>query len=196
MEPTLKEKSLVSIVVIGEQWVGKSLTMGLLIHKAGFITYKEYMEHGMEAAKYGRHTPTHVFLMDRSLEFRMRGTTMDISIRRIETANQLLTILDTPGNPLYLVNKLIGLSLADYAILVIRIDKEGKYILDKSEAIVAFALGIKRIIICLNEFSIPRYIIPEELFNSIRGNILELFMGIGFKGEDIIFIPRTGTIIK
>jgi len=91
-----------------------------------------------------------------------------------------------------------GTSQADCAILMIAspqgefeagISKEGQ---TREHALLAFTLGVKQMIVCLNKIDEKTVNYSEERYNEITKEVKEFLKKVGYKPDTIPFIPISG----
>uniref|UniRef100_A0A8D3CS90 GTP-eEF1A C-terminal domain-containing protein n=1 Tax=Scophthalmus maximus TaxID=52904 RepID=A0A8D3CS90_SCOMX len=80
-----KEKSHISIVVIGHVDSGKSTTTGHLIYKCGGIDKRTIEKFEKEAAEMGKGSFKYAWVLDKLKAERERGITIDIALWKFET---------------------------------------------------------------------------------------------------------------
>ncbi|BCR92814.1 translation elongation factor EF-1 alpha [Aspergillus chevalieri] len=102
---------------------------------------------GWESSKYA-------WILDNLETERDSGDTTDVSLEKFETDENVVTLIDCPGRRAYTKNMIAGAVAADCALLVISA-AEGEFETGmrtnhgqmREQALLAFALGIKRIIV-------------------------------------------------
>jgi elongation factor 1-alpha len=91
-----------------------------------------------------------------------------------------------------------GTSQADCAILMIAspqgefeagISKEGQ---TREHALLAFTLGVKQMIVCLNKIDEKSVNYSEERYNEIVKEVRDFLKKVGYKPDTIPFIPISG----
>eukprot|EP00187_Rhodella_violacea_P006014 CAMPEP_0174896440 /NCGR_PEP_ID=MMETSP0167-20121228/10619_1 /TAXON_ID=38298 /ORGANISM="Rhodella maculata, Strain CCMP736" /LENGTH=346 /DNA_ID=CAMNT_0016136001 /DNA_START=15 /DNA_END=1055 /DNA_ORIENTATION=- len=89
-----------------------------------------------------------------------------------------------------------GASLANAAVLVIestRGDFEGGFSeggQTKEHAILLRSLGLSRIVVCVNKMDDSGF--SEDRFNTIKEQVGTFMTKVGFKGDDIVYVPASG----
>ena len=193
-----KEKEHINLVVIGHVDAGKSTTTGHLIYKCGGLDKRKLAKLEEEAVQLGKSSFKYAFIMDNLKAERTRGITIDISLWKFDTPKYQFTIIDAPGHRDFIKNMITGTSQADAAMLVIDathggfesgIAQQGQ---TREHALLAFTLGIKQIIIAINKMDDPTVKYSQARFEEIVGEMTRILTGIGYKSEQIQFIPISG----
>jgi elongation factor 1-alpha len=199
-----KEKAHCSLVVIGHVDSGKSTTTGHLIYKLGGIDKRTIEKYEKEAKEMGKSSFKYAWVLDRLKAERERGITIDIALWKFETKNLTFTIIDAPGHRDFIKNMITGTSQADVAILMIAggagefeagWDKNGQ---TREHALLAFTLGVKQMIVCINKMDDKSVNWAESRYNEIKDEVGKYLTKIGYRVEDadkkplIHFIPISG----
>ena len=113
------------------------------------------------------------WIVDQCKEERERGISINISFWKLLSDKYHFIMLDLPGNPAFKKNMIRGISQTEAAILIFSIS-EGEsdsenILVTKKHIIIAFALGIKQIIVGINKMDKINY--EEERFIKTRGKI-------------------------
>ncbi|MBI1974199.1 translation elongation factor EF-1 subunit alpha, partial [Candidatus Micrarchaeota archaeon] len=119
-------------------------------------------------------------------EERERGVTIDIMHKEFQTPKYYFTIIDAPGHRDFVKNMITGTSQADAAVLVVS-GKEGIQQQTKEHAFLARTLGVKQLIIAVNKMDAVNY--DKEKFEDAKDEMTSLLKKIGYKPEEIPFIP-------
>ncbi|OAF64796.1 hypothetical protein A3Q56_07496 [Intoshia linei] len=192
----LKDRKKLNVVVIGHVDSGKSTTTGHLIYKLGGIDPRVMAKFEKESSEMGKGSFRYAWVLDNLQAERERGITIDTTLRRFKTADADIDVIDAPGHRDFIKNMITGASQADIAILVVAatpnefeagISPEGQ---TREHALLAFTLGIKQLIIAVNKMDNARY--AEARFNEIKQNMLSFVKKIGFKNDNINFVPISG----
>lgn len=199
------KKARVSLVVIGHVDSGKSTTSGHMIYKCGGLDKRTLATIEAEARKMNRHSFMFAYIMDRVKAARERGITIDISLSNFTTLNYNYTLIDAPGHRDFIKNMITGTSQADVAMLVISagvgefeagFSKDGQ---TREHALLAFTLGVKQMVVCINKMDDRTVNYSEARFNEICQeveNFLTHKVGYRMIGADdrpmVRFVPISG----
>jgi elongation factor 1-alpha len=193
-----KEKNHVNLVVIGHVDSGKSTTTGHLIYKCGGIDKRVIEKFEKEAAEMGKGSFKYAWVLDKLKAERERGITIDIALWKFETAKFYFTIIDAPGHRDFIKNMITGTSQADVAILMIASgtgEFEAGYAKTgqtREHALLAFTLGVKQMICCINKMDDKSVNYSEARYNEIRDEVSKFLAKVGYKADKIPFIPISG----
>lgn len=181
-------KPHINIMTAGHVDAGKSTLVGRLLYETGAIRDEELRKLKELATELKKETFEYAFVMDKLKEERERGLTIDIMHRPFETQKWFFTIIDCPGHRDFVKNMITGASQADAAIFVISA-KEGEGVQEqtKEHAWLMKVLGIKQILVVLNKMDTVNY--SEKRFNEVKEEATKLLKSIGYKVEEIPFIP-------
>jgi len=180
------KKPHMNLVFIGHVDHGKSTTVGRLLYSTGAIdeqTMKKLKEKAQELGKAGFEF---AFVMDQVKEERERGVTIDLAYKRFETPKYYFTIIDAPGHKDFIKNMITGTSQADAAVLVVAAN-DSVMEQTKEHAFLAKTLGVGQMIIAVNKMDMVNY--DEAKFNKVKDDVSKLLSGIGYKIDDVPFIP-------
>jgi len=117
---------------------------------------------------------------------------------KFETAKFYFTIIDAPGHRDFIKNMITGTSQADVAVLVIAsptgefeagIAKNGQ---TREHALLAFTLGVKQMICCINKMDDKTVNWSEDRYNEIKNEVSGFLKKIGYSPEKIPFLPISG----
>ena len=193
-----KNKSHINIVIIGHVDSGKSTTAGHLIYKCGGIDKRSIEKLEQEAKILGKESFKFAFILDKLKSERERGITIDTSLWKFETHKYNCTIIDAPGHRDFIKNMITGASQADAAVLMIAspvgefeagISHEGQ---TKEHILLAYTLGVKQLIVCVNKMDENTVNWSEERFNEIQREISDYLKKVGYSPEKVPFIPLSG----
>lgn len=163
-----KDKTHLSVVVIGHVDSGKSTTTGHLIYKCGGIDQRTIDKFEKEADQMGKGSFKYAWILDKLKAERERGITINITLNKFETQKYNVTVIDAPGHRDFIKNMITGTSQADCAILIISaqvgdfeaaISKDGQA---REHALLAFTLGVKQMIVGVNKMDHPTVDWKEE----------------------------------
>lgn len=184
-------KPHLNLVTIGHVDHGKSTLVGRLIYDTGGIREEEMRKLKELAKELKKETFEFAFVMDQLKEERERGVTIDIMHRRFDTQKFYFTIIDAPGHRDFVKNMITGTSQADAAILVVS-GKEGVQEQTKEHAYLAKVLGVNQIVVAINKMDAVDY--DEKKFSETKEAAVKLLKGIGYKTDEITFIPTSGYV--
>ncbi|MCD6381632.1 MAG: GTP-binding protein, partial [Candidatus Aenigmarchaeota archaeon] len=179
-------KPHLNLVTIGHVDHGKSTLVGRLLFDSGAIREDQLRKLKEEAKEKGKETFEFAFVMDRLKEERERGLTIDIMHQKFETNKYYFTIIDAPGHRDFIKNMITGTAEADGAILVVSA-KEGPQEQTKEHIFLAKILGVEQLIVAINKMDTVNY--EEKRFNEVKEEVSKLLKAVGYKPEEITFIP-------
>lgn len=192
----LAEKDQLNMVVIGHVDAGKSTLMGHLLYQLGEINQRIMHKYEQESKKLGKGSFAFAWVLDETEEERARGVTMDIAQSRFETPKKVITLLDAPGHKDFIPNMITGTAQADVAILVVNATKgefETGFELGgqtREHAILARSLGVTQLIVAVNKMDTIDWL--ETRYNDITKKLGQFLKQVGYKENDISFIPCSG----
>jgi len=181
-----KDKLHVNLVVIGHVDSGKSTTTGHLIYKCGGIDKRTIEKFEKEANEMGKGAFKYAWVMDKLKAERERGITIDISLWKFETAKFYFTIIDAPGHRDFIKNMITGTSQADCAMLMIASgvgEFEAGYAKTgqtREHALLAFTLGVKQIIVCINKMDDKSVAYSQKRYEEIKDEVAKFLMKVGY----------------
>jgi len=193
-----KEKVHVNLVVIGHVDAGKSTSTGHLIYKCGGIDKRTIEKFEKEANELGKGSFKYAWVLDKLKAERERGITIDISLWKFETGKYHFTIIDAPGHRDFIKNMITGTSQADVALLMIAsppgefeagISKEGQ---TREHALLAFTLGVKQMIVCVNKMDEKTVSWSQSRFEEIQKEVAEYLKKVGYNPAKVPFVPISG----
>ncbi len=184
----MAEKPHLNLVTLGHVDHGKSTLVGRLLFDTNSIPEQKMRELQQLAKELGKETFEFAFVMDKLKEERERGLTIDIAHQRFDTQKYYFTIIDCPGHRDFVKNMITGTSEADAAILVVSA-KEGVQEQTKEHAYLAKVMGVGQLIVVINKMDTVNY--DEKRFNEVKEEVTKLLKGIGYKTEEILFIPAS-----
>ncbi|VVC03344.1 Elongation factor 1-alpha [Candidatus Bilamarchaeum dharawalense] len=187
----MAKKEHLNLVFIGHVDSGKSTTVGRILYETGAISEQTLNKLKEEAAKVGKATFEFAFVMDALKEERERGVTIDISHREFETPKYYCTIIDAPGHRDFVKNMITGASQADAAVLQVSV-KDGIQPQTKEHAFLAKVLGINQFAVNMNKMDAVGY--KKEEFDKVKAEVEKLLKGIGYKVENVKFVPCSGYV--
>ena len=183
------KKPHMNLVTIGHVDHGKSTLVGRLLYDTGAVRDEQMRKLKDLAKELKKETFEFAFVMDRLKEERERGVTIDIMHQRFDTQKFYFTIIDAPGHRDFVKNMITGTSQADGAILVVSA-KDGIQEQTKEHAYLARVLGVKQVVIAVNKMDAVNY--DEKKYLETKEAVTKLLKGVGFKVDEIPFIPTSG----
>jgi len=197
-----KEKKHINLVVIGHVDSGKSTTTGHLIYKCGGIDKRTIEKFEKEAAELGKGSFKYAWVLDKLKAERERGITIDIALWKFETPKYQYTVIDAPGHRDFIKNMITGTSQADVALLIVNaregafeagISKDGQ---TREHALLAHTLGVKQMIIGVNQMDHDTVKFSESRYKEIMAEVKIYLEKVGYKPDNpknpIRFIPISG----
>jgi len=193
-----KEKTHISIVVIGHVDSGKSTTTGHLIYKCGGIDKRAIEKFEKEAQDIGKGSFKYAWVLDKLKAERERGITIDIALWKFQTPKYSVTVIDAPGHRDFIKNMITGTSQADCAILIVAsgvgefeagISKNGQ---TREHALLAFTLGVKQMIIACNKMDSTEPPYSESRFEEIKKEVSGFIKKVGYQPASVPFVPISG----
>jgi len=136
--------------------------------------------------------------LDKLKAERERGITIDIALWKFETPRYYVTVIDAPGHRDFIKNMITGTSQADCCILVIAagtgefeagIAATGQ---TREHALLAYTLGVKQMICCVNKMDDKSVNYSETRFNEIKNEVSGFIKKIGYNPEKVNFVPISG----
>ncbi|MEK6887678.1 MAG: translation elongation factor EF-1 subunit alpha [Candidatus Aenigmatarchaeota archaeon] len=183
------KKPHMNLVTIGHVDHGKSTLVGRLLYDTGAVRDEQMRKLKDLAKELKKETFEFAFIMDRLKEERERGVTIDIMHQRFDTPKYYFTIIDAPGHRDFVKNMITGTSQADGAILVCSA-KDGIQEQTKEHAYLAKVLGVGQMIVAVNKMDAVNY--DEKKYTETKESVIKLLKGIGFKTDDMQFVPTSG----
>lgn len=185
-------------MVIGHVDAGKSTTTGHLIYKCGGIDKRTIEKFEKEAAELGKSSFKYAWVLDNLKAERERGITIDIALWKFESPKYNFTVIDAPGHRDFIKNMITGTSQADVAVLVVAsgvgefeagISKNGQ---TREHALLAFTLGVKQMIVCINKMDDSSVMYCEPRYTEIKEEVAIYLKKVGYKPAKIPFVPISG----
>lgn len=180
------DKPHLNLVFIGHVDHGKSTLVGRILFEKGDIPPHILERYKKEAEEKGKATFEFAWTMDKLKEERERGLTIDIAHRKFITDKYYFTIIDAPGHRDFVKNMITGTSQADAAVLVVSA-YEGPQEQTKEHIFLARTLGVSQVIVAVNKMDAVKY--EEARYNDIRTETSKLLTNVGYKVDDIPFVP-------
>jgi elongation factor 1-alpha len=193
-----QDKTHINVVVIGHVDSGKSTTTGHLIYQCGGIDKRTIEKFEKEAAELGKGSFKYAWVLDKLKAERERGITIDIALWKFETKKYYFTIIDAPGHRDFIKNMITGTSQADCAILMIagaQGEFEAGYAKNgqtREHALLAYTLGVKEMIVCINKMDDKTVNWGEPRYTEIKDELSKFLTKCGYKTKDMDFVPISG----
>ncbi|HML03410.1 MAG TPA: translation elongation factor EF-1 subunit alpha [Candidatus Bathyarchaeia archaeon] len=192
------EKPHLNLIIIGHVDHGKSTTTGHLLYLAGVVDERKIKEFEEQAKAMGKETFKYAWVLDNLKEERERGVTIDLRFLKFETPKYFFTVIDAPGHRDFVKNMVTGASQADAAVLFVSA-RRGEFEAGigpggqtREHAFLAFTLGVHQLIVAINKMDDISVNWSEERYNEIKNEISRMLKMVGFKVEEIPFVPTSG----
>lgn len=193
----MADKPHLNLIVTGHIDNGKSTTMGHFLMDLGVVDERTIAQHAEESEKTGKgDTFKYAWVMDNIKDERERGITIDLAFQKFETPKYFFTLIDAPGHRDFIKNMITGASEADCAILVLSA-KEGETDTAvapggqaREHAFLLKTLGVNQLIVAINKMDDSNY--SEEAFKKAKEKGEKLIKSVGYKVEEVPFIPVSG----
>jgi len=177
-----KEKTHVNLVVIGHVDAGKSTTTGHLIYKCGCIDKSAIEKLEKEVGGFGKESLEYASFLSRLTPWKFETNKYYFDI-------DMILLRD------YIKMMLTGTPQANVAVLVISsgtgefeasIAKNGQ---TREHALLAFTLGVKQMICCVNKMDDKSVNYSESRYKEIKNEVSGSLKKIGYNPDKIPFIP-------
>ncbi|XP_060556088.1 elongation factor 1-alpha-like [Ruditapes philippinarum] len=198
VERNLITKPYLNAVIIGHLACGKSTVSGRLVYECDGIDEELMTKFEREANLAGKAASKYAWVMDKLQAEREKGISIDTKLRRLETRNYYVNIIDAPGHIDYVHNMITGSSQADVAILVVSakekefeegVTHDGQ---TREHLQLAYAMGVKQLIVVVNKMDVTKPPYSQKRYNFIEKNVDLLVKKAGFDAETVIYIPISG----
>ncbi len=166
----MPEKPHINLAIIGHVDHGKSTLMGRLLYETGVIS-EEDLDDEAETFKFA-------WVLDHLQEERDRGLTIDVAYEKLETSENMITIIDSPGHQDFVKNMITGASQADAAVLVVAAD-DGIMPQTREHAALAYTLGVGQLVIVVNKMDTVDY--ERNVYEELKENLTPLLENIGYE---------------
>jgi elongation factor 1-alpha len=189
----MPQKPHMNIVIVGHVDHGKSTLAGRLFYETGAIREDELRKLRELAQEFKIEGGEFAYILDKEIEERKRGMTIDIAHRPFETQKYFFTIIDAPGHRDFVKNMITGASQADAAILVVSAKPgEGVQEQTKEHAYLLRVLGINQIIVVISKMDTVNY--DQKRFEELKQEIINLLKPLGFPVDKIPIIPTAAQV--
>ncbi len=188
-----QKKPHLNIVIVGHVDHGKSTLAGRLFYETGAIREEELKKLREMAQEYKIEGGEFAYILDREVEERKRGMTIDIAHRPFETSKYYFTIIDAPGHRDFVKNMITGASQADAAILVVSAKPgEGVQEQTREHAYLLRVLGINQIIVVISKMDTVNY--DQKRYEELKQQVINLLKPLGFPVDKIPIIPTAAQV--
>eukprot|EP00584_Thalassiosira_punctigera_P007469 CAMPEP_0172543000 /NCGR_PEP_ID=MMETSP1067-20121228/13495_1 /TAXON_ID=265564 ORGANISM="Thalassiosira punctigera, Strain Tpunct2005C2" /NCGR_SAMPLE_ID=MMETSP1067 /ASSEMBLY_ACC=CAM_ASM_000444 /LENGTH=438 /DNA_ID=CAMNT_0013329327 /DNA_START=113 /DNA_END=1429 /DNA_ORIENTATION=- len=195
-----KDRTQVSLVVIGHVDAGKSTTTGHLIYQCGGIDKKTIDKYEREANEIGKSSFKYAWVLDNLKAERERGITIDITLWKFQSSKYDFTVIDAPGHRDFIKNMITGTSQADVAVMVVDasqggfeagISREGQ---TREHALLAYTLGVKQMVVAVNKMDDMTVKYSEKRYEAIKSEVASYLKKVGYKPAKVAFVPISGWV--
>ncbi|MBW2990192.1 translation elongation factor EF-1 subunit alpha [Candidatus Woesearchaeota archaeon] len=186
-----KGKPHINLVFIGHVDHGKSTTVGRMLFDSGNIEEQALRKLKDKAKQLGKAGFEFAFVMDNLKEEQERGLTIDLAHKKFETDKYYFTIIDAPGHKDFIKNMITGTSQADAAVLVVAAN-DGVMAQTKEHVFLARTLGVNQLIVAVNKMDMKDF--DEKVFNKVKDDVTALLKTVGYKPEEIVFVPEAALV--
>jgi len=183
-----KQKPHLNVVFVGHVDHGKSTTVGRLFYDSGAIDEQTMRKLKETAAQLGKAGFEFAFVMDNLKEERERGLTIDLMHRKFVSDKYEYTVIDAPGHKDFIKNMITGASQADVGFLVVAAS-EGVMAQTKEHIWLCKTLGVNQLAVVVNKMDAVKY--DEAKYKAVKDEVSGVIKGIGYKVEEINFIPTS-----
>jgi elongation factor 1-alpha len=183
-----RDKPHMNLVFIGHVDHGKSTSVGRLLFDSGNVPEQEMRKLKDKAQELGKGGFEFAFVMDNLKEEQERGVTIDLAHKKFDSDKFTFTIIDAPGHKDFIKNMITGASQADAAVVVVAAN-DGVNAQTKEHIFLSRTLGVEQIIIAINKMDISGVEFSEDKFNKVKEDVSNLLKMVGFKPDQIPFIP-------
>jgi elongation factor 1-alpha len=189
----MPQKPHLNLVIVGHVDHGKSTLAGRLFYETGAIREDELKKLRELAQEFKIEGGEFAYILDKEIEERKRGMTIDIAHRPFETQKYYFTIIDAPGHRDFVKNMITGASQADAAILVVSAKPgEGVQEQTKEHAYLLRVLGINQIIVVISKMDTVNY--DQKRFEELKQQVINLLKPLGFPVDKIPIIPTAAQV--
>jgi len=187
----MAELPKINIMTAGHVDHGKSTLLGRLLYDSGAIREDQLKKLKDTAKELKKETWEFAYAMDRLKEERERGLTIDIMHQPFQTKKYFYTVIDCPGHRDFVKNMITGTSQADAAIFVVSAKAgEGVQEQTKEHAFLMKVMGVGQLVIAINKMDTANY--DQKRYEEVVSDVKKLLTSIGFKVENIPFVPVSG----
>ncbi|KAL0230152.1 hypothetical protein PCE1_003714 [Barthelona sp. PCE] len=187
-----------NVIFIGHVDHGKSTLSGRIMVSTGNIESRDFQRFEREAKQKGRESWLYAYAFDTDEAEREKGKTIEVGQAQFETEHKRYTILDAPGHAGYVNYMIGGASQADSAVLVVSArsgEFEAGFKRDgqtQEHAMIAKTAGVKSLVVAINKMDDATCQWNESRYEEIKCNLEEFLPKIGFRKNDVKFLPVSG----
>lgn len=189
-------KEMMNLVFAGHVDHGKSTIIGRIFYERGYISDRTLDRLERHAKAVGKSTFHFAFFMDKSLEERQRGISIETSYRGFETDSRRYNIIDAPGHKDFVKNMISGAVEADVAILVVdakETSTNGAAPQTKEHLVLLKALGIDKLIVAVNKMDTIGF--EQEAFDLCKMEIEHFCERVQYQaGIDAVYVPTSALL--
>ncbi|KAF5921135.1 hypothetical protein HPG69_018535, partial [Diceros bicornis minor] len=176
---------------------GKSTTSGHPIYKCGGINKRTIENFERKAAETGKVSSKFAWVLDKLKVERGHGITIDISLGKFETSNDV-PIIDAPGHRDFIKNMITGTSQTDCAVLIVAagvgefeavISKNGQIC---EHALLAHKMGVKPLIVDLNKVDSTELSYSQKRYKELAKEVSTYIRKIGYNPNTVAFVSISG----
>ena len=184
-----KEKTPLTVVVLGHVDAGKSTVTGHLLYATSSSSIKRPRNTNPNKAF------NFAWLLDEDDKERQHGVTMDIATKTLETNKFTIVLQDAPGHADYVPNMITGTSNADACLLLIDATDFstafGKGAQLKEHVFLARGLGVQQVLVVINKMDLLQW--NQDVYHEIQNTMTDfLVTTIGYAASKVRFIPVSG----
>ena len=192
-------KQFINIILVGPKGHGKSTLAGRILLDLNKVTEVRLEDVKKEAVAAKKPESFLAFLVDRDIAERAKGQTINLSyLEPIKTNGNIIKLVDSPGDPVYVTNSIEGLFQSDVPLIVIDVDElNKKQIIPTSDAqgipelyelfLSLYSLNFREFIFAINKMDTVNY--SQDVFENAVQKIKDALVSIGFGDVNTVFIP-------
>lgn len=180
------ERKHIHLVCVGHRDHGKSSILGRLFYDTKNIDEKTMDRIKQMAKELDREGFEFAFVMDQIKEERMRGITIGLAHKKLQTNKTSFTFADAPGHKDFIKNMLTGASEADASMLVVAAD-EGIKEQTEEHLFLSKMLGVPRAIVVVNKMDLVNF--DKKIFEKLKKDVEKLIKKVGYTIKDVPIIP-------
>eukprot|EP00798_Chlamydomonas_sp_ICE-L_P022226 gene22226-29291_t len=185
--PALEQCNSPTLALLGGAGSGKSSLIGHLLYRLGAVGARTMEGHERDAMDAGNLNAKFSMVVNNcAVERTGNFSTVTVHTAKLQTKNQLRTVIDVPGCRKYMKSAVRGASMADCAILVLDARNPLESGADSSyqareHILLAKALGIRQIVVVVTQMDCVDY--EEKYFEDARLKASPWLKKCGFQPE-------------